>query len=147
MSVPVGLRNVPENEHNAKFDVLESCNNLFYHAVLCCQSSKVQSSCFVFLANGIIQQSLEIYLCAYEANSVPFYKGQITEEQYKTRIQLITQAMRGCSNLEGMVTLGKRSFKWRNNKIYYWLGMIKNTRDLLSNWYKWCNNEFGGREL
>lgn len=142
MSVPVDKRNVPENEVNSKFNVLESCNNLFYHAVLCCQSSKVQSSCFAFLANAIVQQSLEVYLTAYEANSIPFYRGQITEQNYNDRIALIIQAMRLCSTLEGLVTLGKRSFKWRNKKIYYWVELIIQTRQLLSNWYGWCNNEY-----
>lgn len=142
MSVPVEKRNVPDTEGNSKFNVLESCNNLFYHAVLCCQSSKVQNSCFSFLANAIVQQSLDIYLIAFEANSIPYYKGQITEQNYNDRIALIIQAMRLCSTLEGLVTLGKRSFKWRNKKIFYWLGLIVNTRELLSNWYRWCNNEY-----
>lgn len=142
MSVPVEKRNVPDTEGNSKFNVLESCNNLFYHAVLCCQSSKVQSSCFSFLANAIVQQSLDIYLIAFEANSIPYYKGQITEQNYNDRIALIIQAMRLCSTLEGLVTLGKRSFKWRNKKIFYWLGLIVNTRELLSNWYRWCDNEY-----
>ena len=142
MSVPVNLRNVPDTEHNTKFDVLEDCNSLFYHAVLCCQSSKVQSSCFAFLANAIVEQSLEIYMCAYQANSIPFYKGQITEQNYKDRTELIIQAMRDCSTLEGLVTLGKRSFQWRNKKIYYWVSLIIKARNALSKWYGWCDNEY-----
>ncbi len=142
MSVPVNLRKVPDTEGNTKFDVLEMCSKLFYHAVQCCQSSKVQSSVFAFLANAIVQQSLEIYLCAYEANSEPYYKGRITEENYNTRRRLILESMRKCSNLEGLVTLGKRCFHWRNKKIFYWVGVIINTRELLTKWLQWCEKEY-----
>lgn len=142
MSVPVNLRNVPDTEANSKSDSVEACAELFDHAVKCCQTSKVQSGIFAFLANGIIQQSLEIYLNAYEANGVPYYKGRITEENYNDRRKLIIEAMRGCSNLEGLVSLGKRSFHWRNKKIKYWVGITIKTREQLSHWLRWCENEY-----
>lgn len=142
MSVPVNLRNVPDSETNAKSEVLEKCSKLFYHAVQCCQSSKVQSTVFAFLANGIVQESLEIYLDAYGANSEPYYKGKITEENYNTRKRLILEAMRKCSNLQGLVTLGKRCFKWRNKKIIYWVNFVRETRELLTKWLNWCEKEY-----
>lgn len=144
MSVPVNLRNVPDTANNTKFDTIEMCSQLFFHAVKCTTSEKVQSSVFSFLASMILQQSLEIYLNAYEANTVPFYKGKVTQEQYETRRRLILQAMRGCSNLQGLVTLGKRSFSWRNKKIYYWVNMVISTREMLSKWLGWCENEYKG---
>lgn len=144
MSVPVNLRNVPDTPNNSKCDAVEMCSQVFFHAVKCTTSAKVQQNVFAFLAGMIVQQSLEIYLNAYEANSVPYYKGRITEEQYQTRRNLILKAMRGCSNLEGLITLGKRSFQWRNKKIHYWVGMVISCRELLSKWLGWCENEYKG---
>ena len=142
MSVPANLRNVKDTESNSKCESVEACSELFDHAVKCCKTSKVEESIFAFLANGIIQQSLEIYLDAYGANRVPYRSGQITEDNYNERRKLILRAMKGCSNLEGLVTLGKRSFHWRNKKIKYWVGLTVKTGELLSHWLRWCENEY-----
>ena len=86
MSIPKDLRNVKETESTNKFECIELCIQLVKRAVESTQSDKVQSSSFAFLADMIIENSLEIYKLVFYANSIPYSKGQITEENWREEI-------------------------------------------------------------
>lgn len=146
MSVPARLRNVKDTESTSKSDVIDSCKRLYMHAVLLCKSRRVQDSYFTDLADCIVDESLAIYLDCFRANTIPFYRGKITEQNYKDRTELIIEAMRMCSDLQGLVTLGKTAFKWRNRQIEYWVGIVLETRERMSHWYSWCIREYNGQE-
>ena len=144
MSVPYGLRNVPDTEGNAKLECIDRAEFLFLHSVKCTISAKVQDSQYVFLASAIIQLSLEICLNLYEANGVPYHPGHITEAQYSERMKLIHSAIRKTKTLEGCITLGKISFRWRDRKHRYWVGLIIGLRESMQKWSKWCYDVYKG---
>ncbi len=144
MSVPSALRNIPNTEGNAKLDCIDRAEFLFTHSVKCTRSAKVQDSQFAFLASAIIQLSLEICLDLYEANGVPYRQGHITDEQYSVRASLICSAIRKTKKLEGCITLGKISFKWRDRKHKYWVGLITGLRESIQKWYRWCYDVYKG---
>lgn len=142
MSVPVNLRNVKETESTSKCDAVDKCAQLLNHALQCCLGDNVQASVYAPLANEILAMSEGIYLDAFEANAVPYYKGRITEEQYQMRRELILKSMRGCSRLDGLLVIGKKNFHWREKKRKFWSDMTKDAREQLSKWMTWCTNEF-----
>ena len=144
MSVPVGLRNVWQNEPNRKSIVVTNCTELYLHCTKCCSSKKVTESMFQKLRSHIEDESLLLYDLCYEANKVPYYKGRITQEQYEERCECITAAIKICDQLYGHITLGKQAFKWRQRKIDYWCGLIDKTRASIVEWYNWCKNEYEG---
>lgn len=148
MSIPAHLRKVKDTESNAKSNVIDACKKLYIHAVKLCSAKKVQMlpTYFLDLADTIVEESLEIYQYCFRANSIPFYHGKISEENYNDRVACIIEAMRLCSDLQGLITLGKTSFRWRDRQIEYWTGIIISTREMISNWYSWTIREYKGQE-
>lgn len=140
MSIPKDLRNVKETESTNKFECIELCIQLVRRAVESTQSDKVQSSSFAFLADMIIESSLEIYKLVFYANSIPYSKGQITEENWRERRDCQIEAMRLCTNLEGLIMLARRCFRWRNKKEHSWVCLILKTREYISKWHLYCKS-------
>jgi hypothetical protein len=45
------------------------------------------------------------------------------------------EAMRLCSDLEGLILLAKSDYKWRVRKVHYYTSLILKTREFISKWY------------
>ena len=134
-NIPKDLRDNKPTESREKFETLKLCSQLVRHAEDCLSSKKVQESPKVFTMLYILLESIEIYSCVYRANRIPFSKGKITEENWKARETLQLEAMRLCSDLEGLILLAKSDYKWRARKVHYYTSLILKTREFISKWY------------
>jgi len=131
-STPASKRNNPNNTEN--FETLKLCLQLMHHGEECF-SQKIKESPYAFTMLYIILESYEIYSCVFRANRIPFTKGKITEENWNARKALQLEAMRLCSDLEGMILKAQYDYKWRQRKVKYYIELILKTREYISKWY------------
>lgn len=144
MSIPVRLRRIKDTSANSKFAVEEACIQLVKHTYICCDTVDKKFPESKSISDKIRNSVLEIFTLENKANSVPFIKGKITEDNYQKRTAYIKQSMEECNLLLGYLTLGKVIYKWRASKIDYWKGLVDNVYSLLNKWIQWCEKEFLG---
>ncbi len=143
-NTPAGLRKTtpPQN-----FETLKLCLELVHHAEECMSSQKVQMSPYCFTMAYILMESYEVYSCVFRANRVPFTKGKITEENWQARKSLQLEAMRLCSDLEGLILKAKTDYKWKRRKEYYYTCLVLKTREYISKWYSANKQEYDSMRL
>lgn len=132
-STPASQRNQPDTEARKKFETLKLCAELVKHGEQCFLSKKVQGMPFTMMY--ILIESEDIFLCVHRANRIPFTKGKITEENWKAREALQLEAMRLCSDLEGLIVQAQYNYKWRKRKVYYYTNLVLKTREYIVKWY------------
>ena len=136
MAVPARLRHIKDNETTAKFMVLDEADKLYEHCINCCGAKAVKDNEeYSHLGKKIVKTALEIYTLCFYANSVPFYKDTMTEENFRERAKSQLQAFKLCITLQAFINLGRRHFQWRKKKINYWCGLCDKLKDLIYKWY------------
>lgn len=134
MAVNVGQRNVPDTPQNQQLDACTSAKELALHTIKICKNERIFLPEYKdMLTKDIVETAKDIFVSAYTANDI---RVDGSAEKWKERCRYQEQAINSCKRLKPLISLAKAAFHLRDKKVSYWIGVLFETKELLSKWHE-----------
>lgn len=133
MTVPVGKRNVPDTVANSYLIAGAKARELALHTIRICANEKYFLPQYrLSLTADLVKTAKDIYLNTCTANDIMVKSA----EDWNRREALQKEAISLCGRMRYLISMARALFHLRAGKTGFWIGLLEDTRALLSSWHE-----------